>query len=187
MPVLTESMPPMETPVSASAELKAVVLAAGRQAVSDDGRLLVLARPGDSTVLACVLENAAQIATPENIWIVVGYRENEVRAEAGPAYNYVTQHEPLGTGHAVLQACEALANFHGNLLILYGDTPLFRPASIRGLLNRHRSAAGPSDAAHRGCSITRCPTGASSATPAARSSTLSKTPRPRPKCARFAS
>ena len=30
-----------------------------------------------------------------------------------------------------------LQDFDGNLLILYGDTPLFRPASIRGLLNRH--------------------------------------------------
>ncbi len=123
---------------SASAELKAIILAAGRQAVSDDGRPLVLARPGDSSVLACVLENAAQIATPANIWIVVGYHEDELRAEAGPAYNYVRQDEPLGTGHAVLRACEALADFHGTLLILYGDTPLFRPASIRGLLNRHR-------------------------------------------------
>jgi phosphomannomutase len=30
-----------------------------------------------------------------------------------------------------------LKDYKGNLLILYGDTPLFRPASIRGLLNRH--------------------------------------------------
>jgi phosphomannomutase len=31
-----------------------------------------------------------------------------------------------------------LRDYEGDLLILYGDTPLFRPASIRGLLNRHR-------------------------------------------------
>ena len=31
-----------------------------------------------------------------------------------------------------------LRDFDGDLLILYGDTPLFRPASIRGLINRHR-------------------------------------------------
>ena len=31
----------------------------------------------------------------------------------------------------------SLKDYQGNLLILYGDTPLFRPASIRGLLNRH--------------------------------------------------
>ena len=37
----------------------------------------------------------------------------------------------------MLQAAAALRGFDGNLLILYGDTPLFRAASIRGLLNRH--------------------------------------------------
>lgn len=35
-----------------------------------------------------------------------------------------TQTEALGTGHAVLAAREALADFEGNLLVLYGDTPL---------------------------------------------------------------
>lgn len=35
-----------------------------------------------------------------------------------------TQTEQLGTGHAVLAAREALADFEGNLLVLYGDTPL---------------------------------------------------------------
>jgi hypothetical protein len=33
---------------------------------------------------------------------------------------------------------EVLKDLPGNLLILYGDTPLFRPDSIRGLLNRHQ-------------------------------------------------
>ena len=37
----------------------------------------------------------------------------------------------------MLQVAPLFKNFDGNLLILYGDTPLFRPASIRGLLNRH--------------------------------------------------
>ena len=44
----------------------------------------------------------------------------------------------MGTGHAVLQVRPYLEDFAGDLLVLYGDTPLFRPASIRGLLNRHR-------------------------------------------------
>ena len=37
----------------------------------------------------------------------------------------------------MLQLAPMLKDYQGNLLILYGDTPLFRPASIRGLLNRH--------------------------------------------------
>ena len=35
-----------------------------------------------------------------------------------------TQTEALGTAHAVLAARESLADFEGNLLVLYGDTPL---------------------------------------------------------------
>src|SRR5215470_9238457 len=31
-----------------------------------------------------------------------------------------------------------MRSLEGDLLILYGDTPLFRSGSIRGLLNRHR-------------------------------------------------
>ena len=38
----------------------------------------------------------------------------------------VTQAEQLGTGHAVLQAAEALADFDGDVIVLYGDTPFVR-------------------------------------------------------------
>jgi NDP-sugar pyrophosphorylase family protein len=50
----------------------------------------------------------------------------------------VEQDQPLGTGDAVRRVCETIPDLDGNLLILYGDTPLFRQASILGLLNRHR-------------------------------------------------
>ncbi|HIC90262.1 MAG TPA: glucosamine-1-phosphate N-acetyltransferase, partial [Anaerolineae bacterium] len=56
---------------------------------------------------------------------------------------YVFQEEPLGTGHAVLQTYPQLQDYHGDLLILYGDTPLLRAASIRGLINRHRLKETP--------------------------------------------
>jgi phosphomannomutase/choline kinase len=119
-------------------ELKAVVLAAGRESITPDGRPTVLQILGERSILHCVLENALQVALPENTYVVVGYRQEEVRAHLGPNFNYVPQDKPLGTGHAVLQVTSLLRDFGGNLLILYGDTPLFRPVSIRGLLNRHR-------------------------------------------------
>jgi bifunctional UDP-N-acetylglucosamine pyrophosphorylase/glucosamine-1-phosphate N-acetyltransferase len=43
------------------------------------------------------------------------------------------QHEALGTGHAVRSAREALAGFDGNLIVLYGDTPLVTAATIENL------------------------------------------------------
>jgi phosphomannomutase/CTP:molybdopterin cytidylyltransferase MocA len=108
--------------------LKAIVLAAGDS---------ILTQPlGVRRVVDCVVQNALDNLPAENIYIVVG-ADSELRAHLGDAYHYVVQERPLGTGDAVRQAAAALADFHGDLLILYGDTPLFRPDSIRGLLNRH--------------------------------------------------
>ncbi len=117
--------------------LRAVILAAGKAAVAGDGRSMMLERLGERTVLECVVQNAREFLAPENIYVVVGYRRDDVRSHLGAAYRFAVQEKPLGTGHAVLQAAQALRDFTGNILILYGDTPLLRPASLRGLLNRH--------------------------------------------------
>jgi len=118
--------------------LKAVILAAGKDATTAEGEPLVLKKLGDRTVVEYVVQNALQVVRPEDIYIVVGYRQQEVRNHLSPKFHYVEQEKPLGTGDAVRTACEAIPDFDGNLLVLYGDTPLFRPASILGLLNRHR-------------------------------------------------
>jgi phosphomannomutase/choline kinase len=118
-------------------ELKVVVLAAGREALSGDGRSLMLQRLGENTILECVVQNALQFVEPKDIYVVVGYRQDEVRSHLGDGYTYICQDEASGTGHAVLQVAPLLKGYAGNVLILYGDTPLFRPASLRALLNRH--------------------------------------------------
>ena len=121
-----------------SAELKAVILAAGTESVTADGQPLILQPLGDRTVLECVVRNALEVVRDRDIYIVVGDRQQEVRSLLGEGFHYVVQQEPLGTGDAVLAVLRVLAGFSGNLLILYGDTPLFRPETVRGLLNRHR-------------------------------------------------
>jgi alpha-D-glucose phosphate-specific phosphoglucomutase len=119
-------------------ELKAAILAAGKDATTGDGEPLVLKKLGDHTVLQYVVQNALQVVAPSDIYVVVGYRAEEVREHLGAKFHYVCQEETRGTGDAVRRVTESLPEFVGNLLILYGDTPLFRPASILGLLNRHR-------------------------------------------------
>lgn len=118
-------------------DLKAVVLSAGKSAVSGDAQPIVLQNLGDRQIVDYVVENALQVVSPNDLYIVVGNQPAEVRTHFGSRYHYVVQPEPLGTGHAVLQLAPYLRDFDGDLLILYGDTPLFRPTSIRGLLNRH--------------------------------------------------
>lgn len=117
--------------------LKAVILAGGKDAITADGHSMLLQRLADRTILDLAVQNALQLVKPEDIYIVVGYQQDEVRKQLGSGYQYVVQEKPQGTGDAVKQVTSQLKGFSGNLLILYGDTPLFRPASIRGLLNRH--------------------------------------------------
>jgi len=129
----------MALPPVSDRSLKAILLAAGRsESTAAEDRPLLLQSLGEQTVLECVVQNALQVLRPDDIWIVVGGDEHEVRAKLGASYHYVVQKEPLGTGDAVRRVAPELRGFHGNLLVLYGDTPLFRPASIRGLLNRHQ-------------------------------------------------
>jgi len=118
--------------------LKAVILAGGKEAITGDAQPMVLQALGDHKIIDYVMQNALQLVSPDDLYIVVGYQREKVQAHLGLDYQYVAQEEQLGTGHAVLQLYPLLKDFQGDLLILYGDTPLFRPASIRGLLNRHR-------------------------------------------------
>jgi phosphomannomutase/choline kinase len=120
-----------------SQALKAVVLAAGKECITADGGPIALQSLGERLIIDYVVESALQLVPAEDLYIVVGYRREAVQAHLGPEYPYVVQDEQLGTGHALLQLAPLLREYEGDLLILYGDTPLFRPASIRGLLNRH--------------------------------------------------
>ena len=45
----------------------------------------------------------------------------------------IVQPEQLGTGHAIDQARETLADFHGNVIILYGDVPLLKSSTLAKL------------------------------------------------------
>ena len=91
-------------------------------------------------MLAHVLD-AVDAATTEhtvNIVIVVGYGAKQVqeafhlRSTVDRRLRFVEQMEQLGTGHAVLQA-EPLLNDAAPTLVLYGDVPLIRAATLQKL------------------------------------------------------
>jgi bifunctional UDP-N-acetylglucosamine pyrophosphorylase/glucosamine-1-phosphate N-acetyltransferase len=82
---------------------------------------------------------AARQAGLQRIIVVVGHQADQVRqALAGQDAAFVLQAERKGTGHAVMMADGQLRDFAGDLLVLYGDVPLIRPATITSLLRRHR-------------------------------------------------
>ena len=58
-----------------------------------------------------------------------------------PDVEAFVQREQLGTAHAVLAARAALQGFEGDIVILYGDTPLLRPETVQRLRERLEAGA----------------------------------------------
>ena len=123
--------------------LRGIILAAGQHTISDGQTPIVLHKLDNQCIIDYVVARALDIITPENLTVVVSGEDNRVREHLQSispdcTYHFINQDQQFGTGHAVLQVYPQLLEYDGDILILYGDTPLFRPASIRGLLNRHR-------------------------------------------------
>ncbi|MEO5349663.1 MAG: bifunctional UDP-N-acetylglucosamine diphosphorylase/glucosamine-1-phosphate N-acetyltransferase GlmU [Magnetococcus sp. YQC-3] len=89
-------------------------------------------------LLGHVLETARQLQ-PQRLVVVIGHQGERVQAAfPDPDITWVYQSEQRGTGHAVQTALPALADLHGELLILSGDTPLVEVALLETLLAQHR-------------------------------------------------
>jgi len=74
---------------------------------------------------------------PERKVVVVGAGRDQVEAAvAGHGVDIAVQDQQLGTGHAVMQAHDALAGFAGDVLILYGDVPLVGTETMRAMIER---------------------------------------------------
>jgi bifunctional UDP-N-acetylglucosamine pyrophosphorylase/glucosamine-1-phosphate N-acetyltransferase len=60
---------------------------------------------------------------------------------AGRAVSLAVQDPPLGTGDAARKGLEALGDGTGPVIVLAGDTPLLRPETLRGIVERWREDA----------------------------------------------
>jgi len=70
--------------------------------------------------------------------LVVGHKEDMVRkAVERYTMDIVYQERQLGTGHAVRQAADAIAQAEGPVMVLCADTPLLRPATLASLAEAH--------------------------------------------------
>ena len=95
----------------------------------------VLHPVGGRAMLAHVLE-AARTLAPARTVVVTGAGGAEVAAAARaaePGAAVVEQAERLGTAHAVMQALPALEDFAGDVVVLYGDTPLLTAETLGAL------------------------------------------------------
>lgn len=88
--------------------------------------------------LAAHVVRSARAAGVAEIVVVVGHGGDQVEADMRPRFSdlrFVRQAQQLGTGHAVQCALPALGDHDGPVLILSGDVPLLRPATLRALVD----------------------------------------------------
>jgi UDP-N-acetylglucosamine diphosphorylase/glucosamine-1-phosphate N-acetyltransferase len=117
--------------------IAAVVLAAGEGKRMGSSLPKVLHRLGGLTLIDHVL-NALEPLAFERTVVVVGHRAEQVEAAlSGRPVTFVLQRPQRGTGHAVMQARQALDGFSGTLAVLVGDIPLLRSATLSAFLDYH--------------------------------------------------
>lgn len=85
------------------------------------------------------VETLREVGVEPVVVVVSPSNEEPVRSLLGDTVEYVVQHQPLGTGHALLQTASALKGRADHIAVIGGDTPLVRPASLKSLLDTHLS------------------------------------------------
>lgn len=120
----------------------AIIMAAGQgKRMKNPDKAKVLYEVGNKPMIGHVVElaNATQ-ASP--IVVVIGHQRESVRAYLKILNGTIlpcVQDPQLGTGHAVMQAEEALKEYDGDVIVLSGDVPLLKKSTVEGLLEIHRN------------------------------------------------
>ncbi len=115
----------------------AVILAAGKGVRMKSSLPKVLHPLLGKSMVTYVIQ-ACQRAGIKRIILVVGFRSDLVRRTLGSEYEYVEQTEQLGTGHALMMTKDVLKDFHGNILVLAGDTPFLMAPILKKLVQHHK-------------------------------------------------
>jgi bifunctional UDP-N-acetylglucosamine pyrophosphorylase/glucosamine-1-phosphate N-acetyltransferase len=133
----TGESPPARKSARASArDLLVVILAAGHGKRMRSTTPKALYPLGGQPMLRYSLDVARQLSA-SNVVVVHAPGQRQLIEPLAPGARLVVQGRPLGTGHALNQVPQALRGAT-EVLVLYGDVPLLRPATTRRLLQARR-------------------------------------------------
>src|SRR5580704_8882732 len=120
-----------------SATFAIVILAAGKGTRLKSRRPKVMHEIGGRPLLAHVVAAASKVVPADNIFAIIGYEADKVRAALeSSGIGFVLQREQRGTGHAMMEAAEALKGFD-HVLVLSGDVPLITGETIARVRDFH--------------------------------------------------
>jgi bifunctional UDP-N-acetylglucosamine pyrophosphorylase/glucosamine-1-phosphate N-acetyltransferase len=97
----------------------------------------VLHQVAGKPLLAHVVAAATKVVPARDVYAIIGHEADRVRhAVAHTGIGFVLQSEQRGTGHALMVAREALADYD-QVIVLSGDAPLITPQTIANLHSFH--------------------------------------------------
>ncbi len=111
-----------------------IILAAGSGSRMRSTKAKSLQKIAGQTMLERIIKTAQKVSN--KISIVVGFDKDgiiDVASKLGN-FNFVDQKNPKGTGHAVMQTIPYISDDE-NVLVLYGDVPLIKEATLKKLIN----------------------------------------------------
>ncbi|MEK9679773.1 MAG: bifunctional UDP-N-acetylglucosamine diphosphorylase/glucosamine-1-phosphate N-acetyltransferase GlmU [Rhodospirillaceae bacterium] len=120
----------------------AIILAAGMGTRMESALPKVMHPVAGRPMVLHVLETAAALS-PEKTIVVAGPDMDELAtlvATHDLTPDVALQTERLGTGHAVMAARDALGDFDGTVMVLYGDTPLIEAETLVALRDARTEA-----------------------------------------------
>ena len=128
--------------IDADRPIAAIILAAGKGTRMKSQRHKVLHEVAGRPMIEHLL-SSVQALSPARLVAIVGESRDQLQAQLGERVAFAVQEPQLGTGHAVQQASAALADFSGDVLVLYGDVPFVRPATMQAMIDRLRAPDAP--------------------------------------------
>jgi len=119
-------------------EVAAIIMAAGKGTRMKSKLPKVLHQICGKSLVAHVIDSLRDTGI-DDITVVVGHGREQVEDALGSKVKFVYQEQQLGTGHAVLQARDAV-DHSKRILVVSGDTPLLSPVTLSALIKRQRES-----------------------------------------------
>ncbi|HEX8402021.1 MAG TPA: bifunctional UDP-N-acetylglucosamine diphosphorylase/glucosamine-1-phosphate N-acetyltransferase GlmU [Allosphingosinicella sp.] len=121
----------------------AIILAAGKGTRMKSDLHKVLHPIAGRAMLDHLLGVVDRLSPAHKIVVVGSGREQVEHLVSARAGKVAVQEQQLGTAHAVARAEAALAGFDGDVLVLYGDTPLVEAETMSHMLERLNAPDAP--------------------------------------------
>jgi bifunctional UDP-N-acetylglucosamine pyrophosphorylase / glucosamine-1-phosphate N-acetyltransferase len=124
-----------------SPETHVVILAAGQGTRMKSALPKVLHKLSGRPLIEYVLR-AADAVGPATTTVIVGHGADAVKSRLATrsGLQYALQQPQLGTAHALQQAERALTGRAGTVVLLSGDVPMLKAATLQRLVDTHRGA-----------------------------------------------